>query len=115
VKRIALVLITASLALSSAAFASTPKGHAAAKPKPMAATTPHKAAAHPPKPAYAVCPVTGEKVKITKATLKSVYKGKVYYFCCSDCKPKFDRNPAKYIKTAAVHGKPMPGMHGHSM
>ncbi len=47
----------------------------------------------------AVCPVRGEKIPdVTKASGKSVYKGKTYYFCCARCKPAFDKNPLKYIK-----------------
>ncbi|MGI6295633.1 MAG: YHS domain-containing protein [Armatimonadota bacterium] len=47
----------------------------------------------------AVCPVMGSKIPdVTKAAGKSVYKGKTYYFCCAGCKPKFDKNPAKYAK-----------------
>ena len=47
----------------------------------------------------AVCPVMGNKIPdVTKAAGKSVYKGKTYYFCCGGCKPKFDANPAKYVK-----------------
>ncbi|MBC8103781.1 MAG: YHS domain-containing protein [Cytophagales bacterium] len=30
----------------------------------------------------------------------SVYKGKKYLFCCGGCKPQFDKNPEKYVKTA---------------
>ena len=46
----------------------------------------------------AVCPVMGNKIPdVTKAAGKSVYKGKTYYFCCPGCKPKFDKNPEKYI------------------
>jgi len=56
-----------------------------------------------PKPAALVCPVTGETVASAKAAAgTSVYKGKTYYFCCSSCKPAFDKNPAKYVKTASV-------------
>ncbi len=45
----------------------------------------------------AVCPVLGKKIPdISKAAYKSTYKGKTYYFCCSACKAKFDKNPAKY-------------------
>jgi Cu+-exporting ATPase len=29
----------------------------------------------------------------------SDYKGKRYYFCCAECKPKFDADPAKYATT----------------
>lgn len=27
----------------------------------------------------------------------SIYEGKTYYFCCSPCKEKFDRDPKNYI------------------
>ena len=48
----------------------------------------------------AVCPVMGSKIPdVKKASGKSVYKGKTYYFCCGGCKPMFDKNPAKYIKS----------------
>ena len=47
----------------------------------------------------AMCPVMGSKIPdVSKAAGKSVYKGKTYYFCCSGCKPLFDKNPGKYIK-----------------
>jgi YHS domain-containing protein len=44
------------------------------------------------------CSVMGGKVTDLKHAKKSVYKGKTYYFCCPDCKTKFDKNPAKYVK-----------------
>ena len=49
------------------------------------------------------CPVTGEKIADPAKAPggKSVYKGKTYYFCCAGCKPKFDKNPAKYVKNSA--------------
>ena len=63
-----------------------------------------KAAAKPPvKPAALVCPVTGEKIaSVKEAVGSSVYKGKTYYFCCSSCKPSFDKDPQKYVKTASI-------------
>jgi YHS domain-containing protein len=55
----------------------------------------------------AVCPVMGTKIPdVTKAAGKSVYKGKTYYFCCAGCKPLFDKNPEKYIKSGKA--KPAP-------
>ncbi len=63
-----------------------------------AAPTPAKAPAAP-----LVCPVTGETIaSVNDAAGSSVYKGKTYYFCCSSCKPAFDKDPAKYIKTASA-------------
>ena len=46
----------------------------------------------------ATCPVTGEKFKISAQTTFSEYKGTTYYFCCPGCKPKFDKDPARYVK-----------------
>ncbi|MGI4789306.1 MAG: YHS domain-containing protein [Janthinobacterium lividum] len=55
-----------------------------------------------------VCPVTGEKIGTAdNAFNHEVYHGKTYYFCCPDCKPRFDKNPAKTIANAA-HGKYLP-------
>lgn len=57
----------------------------------------------------AVCPVMGTKIPdVTKASGKSVYKGKTYYFCCAGCKPQFDKSPEKYIKqtTSATKNAP---------
>ena len=44
------------------------------------------------------CPVMGTKIKISKAYDKTVYKGKTYYFCCSECKPEFLKNPEKFAR-----------------
>jgi YHS domain-containing protein len=46
-----------------------------------------------------VCPVLKTKIDPKAAAGTSVYKGKTYYFCCSGCKPMFDKNPEKYVKT----------------
>ncbi len=40
--------------------------------------------------------VCGMQVDETKSTAKSQYKGKMYYFCGTDCKAAFDREPNKY-------------------
>ncbi len=51
-----------------------------------------------------ICPVTGDKIASVKAAVgHSTYKGKTYYFCCSGCKPRFDKDPAKTVKNAAAH------------
>lgn len=49
-----------------------------------------------------VCPVTGTKIASAgKAYAKETYKGKTYYFCCPECKPRFDKNRAGIVKNAA--------------
>ena len=45
----------------------------------------------------AVCPVTGDKFKVTAETGSVSYKGKIYYFCCPACDKPFLENPEKYI------------------
>ena len=60
------------------------------------------------KKAALVCPVTGTKIaSASKAYNHETYKGKTYYFCCPQCKPAFDKNPAKVIANAA-RGKYQP-------
>lgn len=52
------------------------------------------------------CPVTGTKISsIKEAAGHSTYKGVTYYFCCSGCKPQFDKDPAKYIKAMQAKAK----------
>ncbi len=45
-----------------------------------------------------ICPVMGGAFNITEKSKKSVYQGKVYYFCCPGCKAPFEKNPEKYLK-----------------
>ncbi|QKR01071.1 YHS domain-containing protein [Metallosphaera tengchongensis] len=42
-------------------------------------------------------PVCGMEVKET-SKFKSMYKGKVYYFCSHHCKVAFDKDPEVYLK-----------------
>ena len=44
------------------------------------------------------CPVSGKVIAKDAMNIKSEYKGKTYYFCCEDCKAKFDKDPEKYVK-----------------
>ena len=47
------------------------------------------------------CPVTKLSIPSAHAAVgKSVYKKKTYYFCTSNCKSLFDKNPAKYVGKA---------------
>ena len=76
-----------------------------------AAPTAKKAVPAAAKPAPLVCPVTGEKIaSIKDAVGSSTYKGKTYYFCCPACKPMFDKNPAKYIRSAKAGKMPAAAM-----
>ncbi|GGP19382.1 hypothetical protein GCM10007981_02840 [Thermocladium modestius] len=41
-------------------------------------------------------PVCGMMVEST-TRFKSLFRGRVYYFCSESCKRKFDSNPEKYL------------------
>lgn len=40
------------------------------------------------------CPVMGSPIN---KDIFTEYKGKKVYFCCSACKPEFEKNPEKYL------------------
>ncbi len=44
------------------------------------------------------CPVSGEEFTVSPKTAQLVYAGKRYAFCCDDCLPEFNKNPAKFAK-----------------
>ena len=44
------------------------------------------------------CPVNGEEFVVAADTIQVEHEGKHYAFCCADCKPSFDKDPAKYAK-----------------
>ncbi|MGM0596967.1 MAG: YHS domain-containing protein [Myxococcota bacterium] len=44
------------------------------------------------------CPVMKNEFTVTEKTEMSKYQGKYYAFCCGGCKPKFDKDPEKFIK-----------------
>ncbi len=50
-------------------------------------------------------PVCGMSVDEKKATNKSVYQGRTYYFCSLGCKKSFDKQPDKYVGAGHVHGE----------
>ena len=41
-------------------------------------------------------PICGMMVDVSVAKHKSEFRGKSFYFCCSGCKQKFDKQPEKY-------------------
>jgi YHS domain-containing protein len=41
-------------------------------------------------------PVCGMDVEPDEAAGQSEYQGTTYYFCCNECKGKFDKNPQAY-------------------
>ncbi|AEM38185.1 YHS domain-containing protein [Pyrolobus fumarii 1A] len=54
----------------------------------------------------AIDPVCGMNVNPDKTPWKTIYRGKVYYFCSKLCLEEFKRDPEYYLR----HGpKGMPG------
>ncbi len=47
-------------------------------------------------------PVCGMKVDPVKTAHKTIYKGRVYYFCSKHCRELFDKNPEYYLKHGPV-------------
>ncbi len=45
---------------------------------------------------WAKCPVSGDVFKVGPETEFATYEGRVYAFCCNECKPDFVKNPAKF-------------------
>jgi YHS domain-containing protein len=44
----------------------------------------------------AIDPVCRMEVDPANAAAQSAHQGQTYYFCCPNCKARFDREPAKY-------------------
>jgi YHS domain-containing protein len=42
------------------------------------------------------CPVTGEDFTVSAKTIQVAHEGKRFAFCCADCLPEFNKNPAKF-------------------
>lgn len=53
-------------------------------------------------------PVCGMKVDKGRTKHKTVYKGKIYYFCSLRCKEAFERHPETYL-TSGPRGMPTGG------
>ncbi|MEM1696567.1 MAG: YHS domain-containing protein [Desulfurococcaceae archaeon] len=43
-------------------------------------------------------PVCGVRVDPSASKYKTIYKGKIYYFCCIRCLREFEKNPEFYIR-----------------
>ena len=51
-----------------------------------------------------LCPVLGNMGVVAADTKYSDFDGKRYYFCCPACLPKFEADPAKYVKALNLPG-----------
>ena len=53
-------------------------------------------------------PVCGMEVDERNAADKSQYRGQTYYFCSTDCREQFDRDPGRYTARADQQREPAP-------
>ena len=86
-----------SLAAAALLFASPVFAHEA----PPAEAKKHQDAPRsfdkqPPVGTWAKCAVSGDIFQVDKDTGFATHEGRVYAFCCPDCKPDFLKNPGKY-------------------
>jgi YHS domain-containing protein len=47
-------------------------------------------------------PVCGMKIDETKAPAQTMYQGKTYYFCSTQCRDSFNATPTKYVGKSAT-------------
>jgi YHS domain-containing protein len=73
---------------------------------PIITATLPVAAVDAPKPdKLTTCPVSGEKLGEMGKPHVFVYKGQEVQLCCKDCKGKFDKDPAPYIRKIEAASK----------
>jgi len=89
-------LLLALALTSSPALAHGTAEHHAKEGEPKDAPTSFER--QPAPGTWAKCPVSGDVFKVGKETLFATYEGRVYAFCCTDCKPDFDKDPARYAE-----------------
>src|SRR3982751_2440790 len=68
--------------------------HAGDKSKPKDA--PRSFDKQPAQGTWAKCAVSGDVFQVGSETEFATYNGRTYAFCCPDCKPDFEKDPAKY-------------------
>ena len=85
-----LKVLTAAALLSCSAFI-------------LKAEDPAPAPAAPAKPyTLDTCVVSGEKLGEMGESYTFTYQGQEIKLCCESCKPKFDKDPATYLKKLEV-------------
>ncbi len=85
----------ATLAIAAAGLSAAPSPTPKVDKAPMAFDKPPAAGTK------ATCPVSKEQFTVSASTVRSEHKGKHYVFCCPECKPDFDKDPEKYLRTKA--------------
>ncbi len=50
------------------------------------------------------CPVSGKEMKKAEVKVTHEYEGKIYYFCCENCKETFLKDPEKSVHQESHEG-----------
>lgn len=87
-----------SLGAPALADKPAPAGETAAAKGKKASKAPASFASKPTPGTRARCAVSGEEFTVDEKTQFSTYQGRVYAFCCGECQPTFDKDPAKYAE-----------------
>ncbi len=87
-------LVIAALLSAAPVFAQEP----AKSEAKQHADAPRSFDKQPPVGTWAKCPVSGDVFQVNKDTGFATRQGRVYAFCCPDCKPDFLKHPAKYAE-----------------
>jgi YHS domain-containing protein len=87
-------LLLAALLAAAPALAHEGEHHQPAKGEH--ADAPRSFDKQPPEGTWARCAVSGDVFKVSKETEFATWEGRVYAFCCPDCKPDFVKNPGKF-------------------
>ena len=90
-----LVQLRAAGALAGAAGAASAR-HTTAPADAKTAAAPAAAGPATPAPAQAIDPVCGMTVPATAASFPLAHDGVTYYFCCTNCRRRFEQDPAAY-------------------
>jgi len=96
------IILAVALA-GSPVFAHESHGHHAKNvvPSGAPASAPASFEKQPAPGTWARCAVSGEVFQVGPDTRFATDEGRVYPFCCPDCKPDFEKEPAKYAGKGA--------------
>jgi YHS domain-containing protein len=53
-------------------------------------------------------PVCGMEVEVTSSTPRAEHQGATYYFCSTDCRVAFEKEPARYAASAFAKAGSVP-------
>ena len=47
-------------------------------------------------------PVCGMEIDSSQAAAQTIHEGQAYYFCSTECREEFERNPEQYVGTTST-------------